>query len=305
MAANTDGVSVAAAFAKLMPTPPMVPGWALANSPAAQLAREMQDRQRAHTAMTTAWTPASSLATAWMALHPPLPTFPLVPLPETVQVPGIKKLLERLARRFPANWPADRPDLDVVSQIVESEGIPLAYVPRDEVVIELTCAANRDARVEVLLDRTLTILDDCDQALAAALSSEVGGQRSLLQSAVGALRGGHGEAAQALAVNVCDTLIGAHIDYGHGRAKNLCRLGDLDEAFMIDQLRIKLGVAPVVNLLTDWNIKSGRPRPAALSRHVTIHGAHPDHYTPANAIIAVMVATGLMLALAELHSKAA
>ncbi len=260
------------------------------------------DAARRFAVITPPATP--SIVTAWRSLHPPL-TVPRLTLPPTVRVPGIEKFLEGIARRFPANWPDDRPDLEVVAQIVENDGIPLAYVPRAEVVVELVDAADRDARLEVLLERTPTILDDCDNTLDVALRSEVEGQRGLLQRAVAALRGGHSEAAQALAVNVCDTLITAHIAGKHPTARSRCGLGDLDEAFRIDWLRIELALAPVVNLLTEWNALSGKPRPAALSRHVTIHGAHRDHYTPANAIIAVMVATGLMLALAELHSKAA
>ncbi|MBF6370532.1 hypothetical protein IU469_33285, partial [Nocardia puris] len=113
---------------------------------------------------------------------------------------------------------------------------------------------------------------------------------------------GHHEAAQALGVSVCNTQIEAHIDNKSGKAKHQCRVTNLEVAFQEDRLRYVLGVAPVVNLLTDWNPKSGKPRPVPLSRHVVAHQAHPDHFTPENAVLAVMVATSLMLALDERYS---
>ncbi|WP_155957161.1 hypothetical protein [Rhodococcus sp. UNC23MFCrub1.1] len=331
MIADMGKISALSGIDKLVSIPPIVPPLDLQHSPAAVMAREMTAwQQRFHaqlvqppiaiadrfmlpTALTTAWKPPVAVTTAWKpplavtaAWKPSLPQLmvPRVHVPD-IRVPGLDKILGVLARRFPANWPKERPDLDLVCQIVEDEGIPLVYVPRANVVVELVDAADRDERVAILLDRTRAILDDCDEALHDTLGDEVEGQRGLLQNAVTALRDGHGDAAQALAVNVCDTLIGEHIDERHGKAKNWCGLGDLGHALWTDQLRIELGVAPVVNLLTEWNPKSGKPRPMALSRHVTIHRAHRDHYTPANAIIAVMVATGLMLALAEMHTKAA
>ncbi|MEV6324362.1 hypothetical protein AB0M45_24720 [Nocardia sp. NPDC051787] len=219
-----------------------------------------------------------------------------------IELPDIGGILEELAKRWPHNWPDDPPDFALAKQIVEEEGIPIVYIPRGEIVSELVAEPDRAGRVAVLVARTPEILDDCAEALDEPLGDEVVALRPLIRRAIRALRENHFEAAQALCISICDTLITAHIDGKHNKAKSVCVVKNLDAAFSANQLRYVLGVGPVVNLLTEWSPKSPKPRPEALSRHVTIHQAHPEHFTRDNAIIAVMVATSLMLALNERYS---
>lgn len=244
----------------------------------------------------------------------PMPQFPavdvqrmlrhLIPPPGDLITPAAKQLVESILARYPANWPTGEEslDIDLARQIVEDEGIPIVYVPRAEVVSELAQAADRAGRVAILVARTAEILEDCAAAVDRQLDALVVEQQPLLLKVIAALADGHHEAAQALGVSVCNTQIEAHIDNSSNKAKNQCKVTNLEAAFQKDRLRYVLGVAPVVNLLTDWSPKSGKPRPVPLSRHVVAHQAHPDHFTPENAILAVMVATSLMLALNERYS---
>ncbi len=238
---------------------------------------------------------------SWIMREVPV-VVPSLELPWIPDLVTIVSTVRELA--YPANWPtgSDRPGFALAQQIVENEGIPIAYVPRAKVVSELAKAADRAERGRILVGRTPEILIDCAAALDRTLDPAVEAQKWLILGGVRTLESGHHEAAQALCVNVCSTLIEAHIDGRHGKAKNMCRASGLKEAFESNQLRYKLGVAPVVNLLTDWHPKSGKPRPVELSRHVVAHQAHPDHFTPENAILAVMVATSLILALDERYS---
>ncbi|BAD60736.1 hypothetical protein CRM89_29895 [Nocardia sp. FDAARGOS_372] len=227
-----------------------------------------------------------------------------IPAPGDLIPPGVQELIDSLFARYPANWPMGEEalDLDLAQQIVENEGIPIVYIPRADIVSELAQAPDRAGRDAILVARTSEILDDCAAAVDSQLDPLVAEQRPLLLKAIAALADGHHEAAQALGVSVCNTQIEAHIDNKSGKAKHQCRVTNLEVAFQEDRLRYVLGVAPVVNLLTDWNPKSGKPRPVPLSRHVVAHQAHPDHFTPENAVLAVMVATSLMLALDERYS---
>ncbi|ROZ52978.1 hypothetical protein EEB12_29655 [Rhodococcus sp. WS1] len=223
--------------------------------------------------------------------------------PNDFKTPWLDRVLADLAKRLPPNWPDELPHLEFVRDIIQNEGIPLVYVPRADIFTELVAADDRQSRVDILVNRTAEILEDCLEALKPSVHKQVDPQRELISDAVASLRDGHTRPTQALAINVCDTLISAHINSSHSKAKNQCHLGDRDD-ISANNMKYAFGVAPVVNLMTDWNVKSGKPRPHALSRHVTIHQAHPDHYTPGNAIIAVMVATGLMLSLDEMYTAA-
>ncbi len=220
--------------------------------------------------------------------------------------PAFETLRRWLLERYPSNWPPGPGEahftLSAAKQIVENEGIPLSYIPRAEVVSELTHAADRSARDAILVARCAEIMEDCEESLHRQLDLAVADQRELLLDAIRALKNGHHRPAQSLSVDVCTTVIEAHINAKHNKAKNECQVNDLDEALKEDRLRYVLGVAPVVNLMTDWSPKSGKPRPVPLSRHVCAHQAHTDHFTLENAIVAVMVATSLIRSLDERYS---
>ncbi|MFE5702191.1 hypothetical protein [Rhodococcus koreensis] len=220
--------------------------------------------------------------------------------------PGLEAMRRALRRRYPQNWPDDlRPfsDESTIRLIVQDEGIPLAYIPRPEIVSAVVEAENRKRRIDVLLGRREDIIDDCLAVLDdEALHRKVEAQVPLMRDALYALRDGHTSAAQALAIVVCDTLICTHIADSHTAAKRQAGvvLDDLELVFRADYLRIALAIAPVVGLLTSWTPKSPYPAPSELSRHVTIHQATPDHLRPDNALIAVMMGTSLLLAFSEL-----
>ncbi|MFI8976884.1 hypothetical protein ACIGO9_28655 [Nocardia asteroides] len=217
-----------------------------------------------------------------------------------VDLPSLDSIFADILRRLPANWPSDEElTLDLAKQIVQDEGIPIVYIPRADIVSELVLAADRAQRCAILVARSAEILEDCNGALDAQLDSSLDGLKLLLLDAFRAFELGVQASAQSMAVSVCTTLIDAHLAGKYPTAKKMCRVTDLGTAMRDDRLRYELGIAPVVNLLTEWNPRSGQPRPAALSRHVSTHQAHPDHFTPENAILAVMVATSLILALNE------
>ncbi|MDV6262180.1 hypothetical protein [Rhodococcoides yunnanense] len=217
---------------------------------------------------------------------------------------GINKVLLDLAKRYPPNWEEKRPDLSEVQQVVEVDGVPLAYVPRADLVMELVAAADYDGRIDVLLSRRDDILEDCSKVVAGVLHANVEDQKPLLIRAIEAMNAGFDEPAQAMAVDICDTVAGAWIDSKHSKVHHRCKIRDVFDSLMRDSLRHDLGVAPLVRIMTEWSPKSGLPRPGALSRHVSVHQAHPDHYTPSNAIIAVMVASSLMMSLHEMYTEA-
>ena len=65
-------------------------------------------------------------------------------------------------------------------------------------------------------------------------------------------------------------------------------------AAAITELRRAIALAPIERFYTEWYPSSGRPAPAELSRHVTIHQATLDHFSRSNALLAVMLMTSLL-----------
>lgn len=107
-----------------------------------------------------------------LKMHAPVVVKPILPTDFIDQMQQLRQ------QRLPQNWPANlNARLWAARTIIETEGIPLAYVPRAEVVGRLVLeATSRDERLKVLLTHQNEILDDCDQALAVDLHSSVGDQ---------------------------------------------------------------------------------------------------------------------------------
>ncbi|MBS4730573.1 hypothetical protein MSM1_20370 [Mycobacterium sp. SM1] len=226
--------------------------------------------------------------------------------PHEIQAPWLKFPLVDLAdlrrQKYPPNWVPKtlRNDLTTAYPIIKGEGIPLVYVPRADVFTPVLAAKDRPERIHILMQRKDDVLDDCAEALAVDIHSNVEDQARLVREAATVYRLGHAAAAQALAVVACDTLIKANIDYRYPNAKRQATPGNLDAAILANILRIELALAPVVKFLTDWSPESGRPQPQELSRHVTVHNATTAHLRDDNGLIAVMLATGLIRALSEM-----
>jgi hypothetical protein len=102
----------------------------------------------------------------------------------------------------PSNWWGTGVDPEVLFAIAREDGIPVAWIPRQEVITELAAAADNFQRREVLRDRQPEIIDDCLQALTECHDPGLANLVALARAAVAAHQDGHHEAAMALAVSV-------------------------------------------------------------------------------------------------------
>ena len=224
---------------------------------------------------------------------------PKVPLPDFA--PAFTQLLERLRESLPPNWPDDI-DLDRVVAVIQDEGLPLVWVPRAKIVSEMLAAADRAARVEVLLTHVGELLEDCRQVLYDVGHQTLTGQLPLAFRAVDALESGHHEAAQALAVVVTETALARVIG---GKYLDIKKQVLFDpELVPYTQLRLRAALAPIGPFYTAWYASSGAPAPEALSRHVTVHQADQSHYTHGNAVVAILLVASVLRALQELQEVA-
>lgn len=215
--------------------------------------------------------------------------------------PAFTSVLERYRESRPPNWPSGI-KIDRVIGVIQDEGLPLVWVPRAEIVSEVLAAPNRSARVGVLLDHIDELIEDCREVLDEISHVSLTGQLPLARKALEALEAGHAEAAQALAVVVTETAVARGISGKYQDVKNQVLF---DPEFVhYTQLRLRAALAPIGPFYTQWYASSGTPAPEGLSRHVAVHQADMDHYTPGNAVVAVLLATSVLRALQEFQELA-
>ncbi len=218
------------------------------------------------------------------------------------QVPWAERLsdiLRPLRERLPPNWPGDI-DLAQVQAVIQDDGLPVVWVPREEIVTSLLAAPDRAARVEVLLAHEWEITADCRAVLGGISHETLSGQLPLAVKALEAFETGHHEAAQALAAAITETAV----THALGNYKEARQRAAFDSGTVtLRELRVQAALAPIGPFYTAWYPSSGAPAPEALSRHVTIHQADQLHYTRGNAAVAVLLTTSVLLALQELAEE--
>ncbi|WP_419922692.1 hypothetical protein [Candidatus Poriferisodalis sp.] len=180
-------------------------------------------------------------------------------------------------------------DLEAVAVIALSEGIPLSWVPRAEIVAALLAADTPTARLSALIEHQDNILDDCEAALER-VADEIALQ---CRSAIDALRRGFHGPAQSHASNILDSLIRASFrSKGHLQAIELSQKDFMDRPLGVAAENLTL--RPVFRAYSTWFPSTGTPIPSHFSRNVTSHGlGHVGVITPSFALIAVMLATSL------------
>ena len=197
---------------------------------------------------------------------------------------------------YPPNWPADL-DLDVATVVINDDGIPLVWVPRQAVVEQLVAALDRPARITVLLEHAEELVGDCRLVLAEVTNPTLTGQLPLARQAVEAFGAGHREAAQALATVVTETVIADAVSKKYDKVKEVVFF-DPDRVPW-NRLRLAAALGPIYRFYTSWWKSSGNPPPEELSRHVTVHNADVTHYSPGNALVAILLVTSVLRGIQE------
>jgi hypothetical protein len=182
------------------------------------------------------------------------------------------------------------------------DGIPVAYVPRLETLRALCECATYVDRCAVLVQERSSILDDCS-AVLSNLDDRVDVNDQVLplaQAALRALKEGHTESGQALALNVTEGFLARFIKapktiYSSIRSLAIAT-GDQIDKLPIVYIRLFLTLLPLSESNWGQEWKPGRspgPRPPKLSRHASVHHPGLGSYKDAHAITAVMVMTSV------------
>lgn len=199
-------------------------------------------------------------------------------------------LLGKLDRWIPSNL-RQVDDLNAVATVALDEGLPLAWIPRPDLVDALVAAENREARQQILQENKSEILDDCE----AALSPLDGEWSHQCRAALGALRAGFDSPAQSHAGNIVDSIVlRLHGKTGRDDTKKFATQ-DFDEQPL--QLAAEnLTLRPLFRAFAYWWPWSGDAPPDHFARHATAHAVgHVGVFQPHSALIAVMLATSLIV----------
>lgn len=214
--------------------------------------------------------------------------------------PGLSETIRNFwDRHIPPNWPADV-ELEAVVDVVRQDELPLVWVPRSDIVAAVVEAADRPARVEVLLAHQDEVLDDCDEVLDSIEVPRRDGDLLLARQAVHALREDHHEAAQALAAAALETTLSAQITKT-STVRGRVRVNDIDDVQLF-QLRLRVALAPLETYFRSFEPgKAPEDQyPLGPNGHITVHVASPEHLNPGNALVSVMLLVSVLRALQDL-----
>lgn len=208
---------------------------------------------------------------------------------------------DALSRRqlLPHNWPDDIEEkLPALVEMVNTDGIPAAWVPRDEVLEELLTAETGSSRSRVLLERRDLILEDCALWLEGFDDPVLDPVLPTVQEALEACRHGLWRAGAISAVAVVHSIVES-LGWVSDRQKAV-RHYALSMSTRRDLLIQRASTAPLVPFYEEWHPRSGKPRPERLARHVVSHQLGEDQVNERNCIVAVMLMASLLVTVYQL-----
>ena len=191
----------------------------------------------------------------------------------------------------------DVDDIDKAAAIAQSEGIPVAWVPRLSTIKELISLPDESSRFAHLETTASDVIDDCRELAGGSQ------HRWIKESteAAEAFSDGHWSAAQSHAANVIDTIVlelGRKAGYPRkqlGRARGDAKkraAKPIDEDAAMTGVAEALAMMPLLPALEEWF--PGDPLLSHFSRHATAHGAgEPGVSSRPSALVSVLLATSL------------
>ncbi len=210
--------------------------------------------------------------------------------------------LENFQDWLPPNW-LPKPELNLAAAMTVLEsGIPLIWVPPAPVVSDLLAARDPDERNGILTDRIGFISEHCLEVLDEVTEPRLEPLARMAKQSVASLELGLPGPAQALAANIFDTWLYEARNRGilfqpSGPASVYAQLrkhvGPVSAEILLRRFREVCVLSPAAAALVDYKPPGG-PSPPQFSRHATVHYARPESYTPARAVIAVMLSSSVL-----------
>jgi hypothetical protein len=201
--------------------------------------------------------------------------------------------------RTPRNWPSQFEQyLPELLTMLNDEGIPVAWVPRWELLEQLINVGSPNGRSELLVDCRLDIVDDCVDLLAGIETDALRPMMPAVGELLEACRAGFWKVAALAAVPLVHSVVES-LDWATAR-QQVRKHHIMKSTVTLRDLMEQATRAPLVLFYDDWNPRSGQPRPTHLSRHVMSHRFGPEQVTDRNCVVAVMLLTSLFVTIDQL-----
>ncbi|EPR77451.1 hypothetical protein ADILRU_0150 [Leifsonia rubra CMS 76R] len=248
----------------------------------------------------------------WLAtIQPPLPKIEIPSLTQFVapawfgglreivntQISGVLSGIDwdQLRRRtlVPANWPTEFEEyLPMIQEALNAEGLPLAWVPRREVFLQLVVAATAEERLEILREHRNEVLEDCAVIVENVEDDFIAAQIPLARDVIAACREGHWRVAAVSAVVIVHAVV-ENLEWSTN-PQGLMKNHGFAAPSTLDELIERATRAPFVSFYVEWHPKSGKPQPRGLARNMVSHRVTDTHLDEHNCLIAVMLMASLM-----------
>lgn len=201
---------------------------------------------------------------------------------------------------IPLRYLDGMPTMDVAGLTsIAARGVPVAWVPRSEVLAEILASGAQYVR-PILLGAEAEVLDDCAAVVAKVVDGPLVELAHLLREAATTASDGHHAGAQALAANVLDTTLRRAFPLGQWQSYRRVReaISECRRSNHLAYLRSGLTWAPILLAIDTFDGGNFTSTPVHFNRHATAHAVGRAQYNRYNALIATMMAAS---ALRESH----
>jgi hypothetical protein len=205
---------------------------------------------------------------------------------------------------LPDNWRGlSMPELRAVADTMERTGWVLAWVPRDEILLDLIEAPDRRAANSRLLTHQDDVLDDLRKELGEVTAASLADLSFALQQGVRSYEGGMSFPAQAMVAVALTSVIKHQLD-----TPNLAGVGETSHAVgagespLLTFRRNSLLRAGGTALNSFWP-RPGDPVPSLFNPYATAHHFDLTHFTQANALAGLVLAVSFLRDLQAVADK--
>ncbi len=212
----------------------------------------------------------------------------------TAMPPGLSELLARRAELWreidPPNWP-DQVSWSDMYGLVSETGWSLVHVPRPTVIIELVEAEPAD-RPSILLAHAEEVVADCRACLKEVSGDGTAHLVIALDQALDAFEAHLPIPAQTTVASVLADVVNRVLGLSFAAAAK--ELDENPDKVPMPYLRFWLVASTIPAALTRFNSGSGDEVPDCFNRHAVAHTVDPRQYTKLNALVGLMLTTGLV-----------
>lgn len=207
-----------------------------------------------------------------------------------------KSMQEFVYNSYPPNWREKSrillpPNLE---GLLLDEGLPLAWVPPNNVLAKLLAAKDANERRRVLYSNRVGIVSHCLNELKTIDDQGASEYASFAIESAESIRAGHWRSSQALSTNLIESVMSLSFD-SKAKAMLTSQKQRLDwESY---QLRKALVFGGIWGSYAEYRPYENIPR--RYTRHASTHAVSNRQYTNINSLIALMHATALLKLLSE------